>query len=198
VTTFVPSASEEGLVYTYRPSLMGAPWQFKLDELGIAWSVGGHSGRVAFRDVRRVRMSYKPVSMQPTRFLTELWADGAPKLEIVSSTWKSMIQQERLDDAYSAFIRELHRRLARTAAPVRYECGTAPFKYWVGFAMFVVLMVGFAILAIPALQSGFQAGALTAVMFFILFGWQVGRFFLRNRPGVYRADAPPEALLPKG
>ena len=192
------SAAGDGLVYSYRPSLMGAPWQFTLAADCIEWSAGRRSGRIPFRDVRRVRMSFKPVSMQSQRFLTELWAEGAPKLEIASSSWKSMMEQERLDRAYSAFVGELHRRLMQTAAPVRYEQGTPPFKYWVGFVMFVAIVLGLAALTVRGLLAEAWGGAAFIAGFLALFAWQGGRYFSRNRPGVYRAEAPPPALLPKG
>ena len=64
--------------------------------------------------------------MQSQRFLTEIWAEGAPKLEICSSSWKSMVEQERLDGAYAAFVTELHRRLAQAGVAARFEQGTNP------------------------------------------------------------------------
>src|SRR5665647_3730543 len=64
------------LTYTYRPSLLGAPWEFKLTGHGIEWSAGRQSGRVAFAKVRRMRMSYRPANMQSYRFVTEIWADA--------------------------------------------------------------------------------------------------------------------------
>ena len=71
-------------------------------------------------------MSFKPANMQTQRFLTEVWADGEPKLKISSSSWKSVFEQERLDKPYSAFVGELHRRLIRAAAPARFEQGSNP------------------------------------------------------------------------
>jgi hypothetical protein len=45
-------------------------------------------------------------------------------------------------------------------------------------------------------------GALGAVavvgVFLALFLWQGGSFFRRNRPGLYRPDALPPDLMPKG
>src|SRR5674476_151084 len=98
------AAVGDSVVYSYRPSLLGAAWQFKLADDGIDWVAGRRSGRIPFRDVRRVRMSFRPANLQSQRFLTEIWAAGAPKLEIVSSSWKSMFDQERLDKSYAAFI----------------------------------------------------------------------------------------------
>jgi len=57
-------------------------------------------------------------------------AEGAPKLAIASTSWKSMFQQERQDTAYAVFIADLHRRLAGTAVPVRFEQGRHPVLYW--------------------------------------------------------------------
>jgi hypothetical protein len=34
-------------------------------------------------------------------------------------------------------------------------------------------------------------------MFLVLFLWQAGNIFYRNRPAAYRADALPPLLLPK-
>jgi len=65
--------------YTYRPSVLGAPWEFRLTGDGIEWQAGRKSGRIAFRDVRCVRLSFRPANMQSHRFMTELWADGVPQ-----------------------------------------------------------------------------------------------------------------------
>lgn len=188
----------EGLAYTYRPSLMGAPWEFKLTAYGLQWSAGSKSGRVAWSDVRRVRMSYRPASMQSHRFITELWADNAPKLQIVSSSWKSLVEQERFDRPYSAFVAELHRCIAQSGASPRFEQGSNPLIYWPGFVIFTGMGLTLLLLIVRALQDGAMGGAAFIGAFFVLFLWQSGNFFHRNRPGVYRPDALPSVLLPKG
>ncbi|MBI3703753.1 MAG: hypothetical protein HY244_07890 [Rhizobiales bacterium] len=191
------TASGDGLGYAYRPSLMGAARQFKLDDDGIEWTTGRHSGRIAYRDVRRLRMSYKPANMQSQRFVTEVWAEGAPKLTIISSSWKSMFEQERLDKPYSAFVAELHRRLIRAAAPVRYEQGTLPLKYWPALAVFAAIVLGLGGLIVRGLQANEMSGAALVAGFLALLFWKGGVFFQRNRPGFYRPEAPPAAVMPK-
>ena len=191
-------AADTSVGYAYRPSLLGAVWQFKLADGGIEWVTGRRSGHIPFRNVRRLRMSFKPANMQSQRFLTEVWAEGAPKLEIVSSSWKSMVEQERLDKPYSAFVGELHRRLAAAATPVRYEQGTRPLMYWPGLVLSVGVSLGLSMLIVRALQVDAMSGAAFIGAFLALFLWQGGNYFHRNRPGVYRPDALPAALLPKG
>jgi len=192
------TASGDDLDYAYRPSLMGAARQFKLVDDGIEWTTGRHSGRIAYRDVRRLRMSFRPANMQSQRFLTEVWAEGAPKLSIISSSWKGMFEQERLDKPYTAFVAELHRRLIRAAAPVSYEQGTLPLKYWPALALFVAIVLGLCAMIVRGLQANELSGAAFIAGFLALLLWQGGGFFLRNRPGFYRPEALPAAVMPKG
>lgn len=190
-------AADGDLTYTYRPSLLGAPWEFKLTGTGIEWSAGRQSGRVGFAKVRRMRMSYRPANMQSYRFVTEVWADAAPKLQITSCSWKSMVEQERLDKPYSAFIAELHRRVAQAGTAVSFEQGSNPLIYWPGLVIFAGVGLGLLLLVARAVQSDAIGGAAFIAAFFLLFCWQGGNFFRRNRPGVYRPDALPAVLLPK-
>ena len=192
-----PAGAGEGAAYTYRPSLMGSASEFRLTDEGIEWTAGRRAGRIAFREVRRVRMSFRPVSMQTQRYLTELWADGAPKLEIVSSSWKSMVEQERQDQSYSAFVAQLHRRLMHEATPVRFEQGSNQLLYWPGLIVFVGVALGLALLVVRALQYGSMSGAAFIGGFLVLLLWQGGGFFRRNRPGLYRPDALPAELIPR-
>ena len=193
-------APENGdLTYSYRPSLLGAPWTFTLTGDGMDWSAGSRSGRVRYRDVRRLRLSFKPASMQTHRFLTEIWAEGAPKLQIVSASWKSMVEQERRDGPYAAFITELHARVAREhgPVPVRYDQGTNPFPYWPGLALYTAVALALAAVFVRALEVHALGGAAFIGAFVALFLWQGGNFFRRNRPGTYRPDALPAKLMPR-
>jgi hypothetical protein len=198
MTPVSASTPADDRVYTYRPSLLGAPWSFRLTPTSLAWEAGRKTGLVPYRDVRRLRLSFRPISMQTQRYQTEIWAERAPKLAIISSSWKSMVEQERLDKTYSAFVTELHRRLAECHAPASYEQGSNPILYWPGLAVFSAMSLGMAFLIMRALQSDAAAGAAFIAAFLGLFLWHGGNYFRRNRPGVYSPDALPELLVPKG
>jgi hypothetical protein len=188
----------ERTAFAYRASMFGAAREFRLTGDGLEWTVGRRSGRIPFGAVRRLRMSFKPANMQWQRFLTEVWADGTPKLEIVSTSWKSLVEQERLDQRYTAFVSELHRRIALAAVPARFERGRSPFLYWPSLIVFAGVALVAAMLIVRALQSDAKGGAAFIAVFLALFLWQGGNFFRRNRPGLYRPDALPAELMPKG
>jgi hypothetical protein len=187
----------EAVTYAYRPSLASSPREFTLADGAIEWRAGRQSGSVALGQVRFVRLSYRPANMQSHRFVTEIWADGAPQLQIVSTSWKSMFDQERLDRPYSAFVAELHRRLAQAGAAPRFIRGSNPVIYWAGVAVFAAVMLGLVVLTGRALQSGSAGGAIFIAAFIAMFGWHGANFLRRNQPGTYSPDTLPDLLLPK-
>jgi hypothetical protein len=185
------------VAYAYKPSVLGAAHEFRLDDRALSWRVGGRSGRIPYADIRRIRLTFRPVTMQTYRFVAEIWSASAPKLQIASTSWRSMVEQERLDAAYVDFISTLHRRLGAERVPASFEAGTVPFVYWIGLALFVVVSLALAALIARALQAGAVTGAVFVGIFLGAFLWQAGGFFRRNRPGTYTADAIPSAVLPR-
>jgi hypothetical protein len=157
---------------------------------------GIQSGHIPYRKIRHLRMSYRPTSMQAQRFVVELWGEGVPKLQIASSTWKSITEQERLDQSYSAFVRELHARIATGGRSVRFQQGSNPLIYWPSIVLFVIVALGLAGLIVRALRAGTVGGAVFVGAFLALFAWQGGNFIRRNRPRTYRADALPKDVMP--
>lgn len=184
--------------YLYRPSAFGAPRSFRLSPQGIEWDIGRRSGRVDFGRVRRVRMIYRPATMQAYRFITEIWSPDAPRLKIGSVSAKNMVEWVNQADEYRAFVTEMHRRLAEAGGTTRFETGIHPLLYWPGLVAFAAAGVGFIGLTIRAISEGAGLAALMIAAFLLLFLWQAGNIFYRNRPTTYRPDALPPLLLPRG
>ena len=183
-------------VYVYKSSLLGAPFEFRLAADALEWRKGRHEGRTPYDRIRRIRLSFRPATMQNHRFLAEIWVADGPKLQIASSSWRSMMDQERLDAAYTPFITELHRRIVAAGGSPLLQTGSPVFLFWPGVAIFVGVLLGLAALIVRALQTQQWSAAAFVAAFFALFLWQAGNFFRRNRPGYYRADAVPAQVLP--
>jgi len=144
-----------------------------------------------------MRMSYRPSNMQVHRFVTEIWSNGASKLQLVSSSWKSMMHQERLDASYSAFVAELHWRIGRSNAPTQFEQGSNRLIFFLNVVMFSAVELALMGLTARALQADAIGGATIIILFLGVFTWQGGNFLRRNRPRVYRPGALPAMLMPK-
>jgi hypothetical protein len=192
--------SEEGAddpYYSFKPALLGAPWELRLRPDALEWTLGFRTGRVPYDSIRRLRLSFRPVTMQSYRFLTEIWSDANPRITIASSSWKSIVEQERQDAAYTAFISELHRRIAKVPARARFQTGSPVIIYWIGAAICIAAGIALVLLTGRALQMREWTGAALVGGFLVLFAWQIGTFFRRNLPGTYRPDALPAHVLPR-
>jgi hypothetical protein len=193
-----PESAAADSVYAFKPSLMGAPQVFRAAPDALEWDLGRYSGRIPYRDIRRVRLAYRPANLQTHRFLAEIWAERAPKLKIASVSWQSLTEQRRQDAAYSAFIGTLHGRLAEARTGAVFEAGSPPWLYWPGVVVFFGIAAVIVLLIARGVQEGALAGAGIAGAFLAFYLWQVGTFFRRNRPGRYRPEAIPAAVLPRG
>jgi hypothetical protein len=191
-----PPAPAPPTSYAYKPALFGAIWCFHLTPDAIEWAAGSRGGRVPYVEIRRLRLSFRPLSMQTHRFLAEIWPARGAKLQMASSSWRSMVDHERHDAAYSAFMMELHRRLADAHVAASFECGSPALRYWPGLVIFAGVALGLAALSVQALAVHAWAGAAIVGGVLAVFLWQAGTFFRRNRPGTYVAQAPPRDLLP--
>ncbi|MEN3374943.1 MAG: hypothetical protein V7604_298 [Hyphomicrobiales bacterium] len=182
--------------YSFKSSLMGAGFEFRLADDALAWSRGGQSGHVPYRRIRRVRLSFRPMTTQSYRFVTEIWAADGPKLQIASTSWKGMFEQERFDAGYRAFVVDLCRRIGLAGGEPSFETGSPPFIYWPGVAVFVAASIGLAGLIVRALMAQVWSGAAFVAAFLALFLWQAGSLFARNRPGRFSPEAVPPQVLP--
>lgn len=184
-------------VYAYKPSLLGAPWEFRLEPDRLAFAAGTRSGSIPYREIRRVRLSFRPVTMQSHRFIAEIWSTTRPKLTIASTSWRGLVEQERLDQAYRDFVLDLHRRIAGSSASPVLDAGSPPLLYWPGVVIFAAIAVFVVLLLLRALVQDSWGAVLFLAGFFALLLWQIGGFFRRNRPQRYTPQAVPEEVLPK-
>lgn len=192
------SAVTDGdLVYAYKTSLMGAPSEFRLTADALEWRRGTYQGRAPYGRIRRLRLAFRPMTMQNYRFLTEIWTVDGPKLQIASTSWKSLVEHERLDGPYRAFVTELNRRIGAAGGQTLFQTGSPPFLYWPGVVVFVGAALALAGLIVRALAVAAWSGAAFIAAFLAFFLWQAGTFFRRNKPGTYDPANVPPQVLPK-
>ena len=189
-------AESESLVYAYRPRLVGAAFGFRLGSHSLEWDLGGRRGSVAYPMIARVRLSYLPSNLGARRFVTKIWPRNAPRVELASSSYKSVVLMEEQGPAYNAFVRELHRRIVDARGDCRFDGGFAAWRWWPMAAVGVGGTLGLAYFALQTLASGDWSGMLLVAAFTALFVWQVGPLVTRNRPRSYDPRQIPEDLLP--
>jgi hypothetical protein len=182
--------------YVYKASLIGSAHRFELTDDGLSWHVAGKSGVWPYSDIAAIRLSYRPVSMQPQRFRADIDRAGGGRIALLSTTWTTVTLMAPQDRDYRAFITQLHRRLKEAGSTAELVGGLRPALHHAAVALLAMVAVAIGGLLIRALSTGEWAGALFLLGFAALFWWQIGGFVRRNRPQRYGFDALPEELLP--
>jgi hypothetical protein len=171
--------------YAYKAALIGAARQFDLTDQGLAWKVGA-----------TVRLSYRPSSMQPRRFRTDIELADRQRVTIFSTSWQTVTLMAPQDKDYTAFVTQLHARMQRAGSQAALLGGLTSGLYIAGAVVVGLVAISILGLLVRALAIGEFAGALFLVGFAALFGWQIGGFMRRNRPQRYSFERLPPALLP--
>ena len=182
--------------YAFKASLIGTAHRFELTEAGLSWRLAGRSGTWRYADISAVRLSFRPVWMQPHRFRADIGHKSGARLSIVSTSWQTAALMATQDNGYRDFIVALHQRMAAGGSTAELTGGLGRITY--AAAVSLVMAVGLMLLGlcIRAIVIGEYAGALFFIGFAALFGWQIGGFVRRNRPATYSFDHLPPELLP--
>ena len=185
----------DGTHYLFKGSLAGGAKQFELTDAGLSWQAT--KTRVwPLSSIAAIRLSYRPSSMQSWRFRADIQNRDREMVTLYSTTWHSISTMVRQDEAYRAFIVELHCRLKAAGAKVFLVAGINPILYFAGLIAMALIALSIAGLFVRALWIGEFAGALFLVAFAGWFVWQIGGFMKRNRPRTYTLDALPDDVLP--
>ena len=194
--TDLPNDTSPDDRYAYKASLIGSAHQFELTDKGLSWKVGGRSGVWAYSDISAINLSYRPSSMQSRRFRADISHAGGGRIKILSTTWQTVSLMTPQDHGYSAFIAELHRRMAKAGSRAVLSGGLAVPLYAAAVVLVGLLAIAMVGLLVRAIAIGEWAGVLFLIGFAALFVWQIGGFIRRNRPITYSFDQLPKALLP--
>lgn len=192
----LPHEAPSDTRYAFKAGLIGAAHQFELTDEGLFWRIGGKSGVWPYASISRIRLSYRPVSMQSRRFRADIASEGRGNILLLSTTWQTATLMAPQDKDYRDFIVQLHRRMAEAGSHATLSGGLTRRAYLAALAVLGLLGIAMAGLFIRAIATFEFTGALFLVGFAALFAWQVGGFVRRNRPQTYTFDHLPKGLLP--
>lgn len=164
-------------------------------------AVKGRSRQVfPLASIERIRLEYSPRNVARMVFRCFVRATDGRSVTFDNLNWLSLIQTERRDAEYAAFVEALAARAAPTA---RLEAGTTPLRYHlvqvVGWLTIALLFGSTAYFLLR--PEGFGASVsriyalIGAVFGAYLVVWHL-EYLKRNRPRPFRAGALPPEILP--
>jgi hypothetical protein len=129
------------------------------------------------------------------RFRADIRHQDGKSLTIVSATWSGIVSMATQDDAYRAFVEELHRRIAQERE-LTCVAGLQPIVFGLAVAVCGAIVIAIAALFIRALLTADFPAALFMLGFAAWSGWYIGGFLMRNKPGRYEPLNLPARLMP--
>ena len=132
--------------YAFRASLIGTAHRFELTEAGLSWRLAGRSGTWPYADISAVRLSFRPVWMQPHRFRADIGHKSGARLSIVSTSWQTAALMATQDNGYRDFIVALHQRMAAGGSTAELTGGLGRITY--AAAVSLVTAVGLMLLGL--------------------------------------------------
>lgn len=184
------------MIYRYRPRMVGAEFSFRLEPDALAWKLGRRNGRLAYRDIARLRLGYRPANLAGSRFIAEIWSRAGAKLQIASVSQRSLFDFQNLAPQYRAFVVELGRRIAASGGGCRCDAGFPPWRWWPALFVAAATLAAAVYVSLYALIAGDVAAGAIVAAFGLFFLWQIGAMIVRNRPRVFDPDSTPGDVLP--
>jgi len=182
--------------YRFRPRIVGGEHIFSLAPDALEFEVSSRRERIAYRDIARVRLSYRPANMTFYRFVTEIWSREGKRLALVSVSASAPFHFENKAAAYRAFLLELFRRIGTAQPTFQIETGMARWR-WLPAAIFgaATLVALLYVLGRALLDAQYSLFAVCFV-FGVFFAAQIGTMLVRNCPRSCGIDSVPVEVLP--
>jgi hypothetical protein len=178
-----------------KPFSLEAEFRFKPDHLSVAQ--GKRSGNFPYRDIMMIRLLYKPKNTTNEGYEAKIYRRDKHTASLSNISWKGLIDLERKDAQYRAFIEELVSRVQAANPDVVLQAGMPVWLHRITAAaglgaVGIMLVVGFQAVVLGSWQVGVFAVALAAY-----FCWWASRYISRNRPRSFTAKTIPEDVVPK-
>lgn len=165
-----------------------------LVENRLAWLSEGVRRERSFDDIAAIRLQLASAGRGASGLCRIVFRDGT-ELHLYGTDERGL-PDDAQNARYTAFVRDLHKRLAAEARPIVYEAGLPGGNYAVltaaviaGAALFVVLPIVLAVAIRTMSVLLLCAGS-------IAFVWPFWRIWNAAKPRAYTPDAVPEDVLP--
>jgi len=141
------SETADPTVYAARANAFTGRRTYRLTEDALTWEEEGKKlDGVFYDEIAEVRLAYTPSRVATNRYRTQVVFRAGGMAEFYNTDYRGIASLAEQNAAYTAFVRELHRRLAAQGKDVHYRTGNSRLGYVlnVGLTVFIFVMVAVA------------------------------------------------------
>lgn len=187
----------DALAYKQRPRPFSGEVVFGLTDDALIVDNGRRHETIPFTEMYALRLTFGYRNVGTQVFMARIRRANGRTVAITNLNWKGYVDYDSQDKAYTIFVTELMRKIARANPNALFERGR-PALSWLATAIVgITALVAFAGAAIWGLTRGNWLLSTMAVIFLFPFGRQVHGMLTRNKPGLFQANDPPRDLLPQ-
>jgi hypothetical protein len=184
------------LTYQHRAKPYSPEAIFTLKDDVVAIVQGARKGDFPYRDIDMVRLTFRPRNTTNEGYMAVLYRRDRKTASLTNLSWKSLVDMERQDADYSAFVRALIARIVAANPNVALAAGMPRWRYLLTGLFAVFSMAGLIAVAAHALQNASWPIAAMAGGLGVYFVWWSWRFLGRNLPRNFTPNAIPADVMP--
>lgn len=188
---------QDSASYTVRKSVLESARTWTVDENGLSWSAPDSSGRLAFSDMRAIRLDWSASRFDTARHTVRVSGRTGTAAAIVSTSYKGIGNFSDQAECFVPFVRALIGLAHRANPHCEFWAGASPVKY---AGNVLALAAGVLALAAVLLTIGSPLTGLIAMkILLIVFLAPLGvRWLIVNWPRRFDPRQIPADLLPGG
>jgi hypothetical protein len=190
-------AEADPTVYRLRANAFVNPRLYKLTDNALTWEEEGKKlDGVFYDDIGEIRLAYAPTRLATNRYQAQVIFREGGMAELFNTDYRGFADLAEQNEAYVAFIRELHRRVAAASKTTVFRRGNSSLGYVMNILLCVFIAAGlaFVLYMLPVFDVGWLVTVKLAIILFFL--PVLYRYMQRAKPGSYDPLALPDDVLP--
>jgi hypothetical protein len=185
--------------YQFRAHAFAKDRAFLLTDDALVLSEdGARIDGVFYDDIAEIRLAYAPTRVARNRYRTQVIFRQGGMVELFNTHYAGFADFEERNASYSAFVRELHRRLAERKVAPTYHKGNSPAAYVGNLILTLFIFAMLALAFVLLFNFGIIWIAVAKLAIILFFVPTLIRYLRRSRPQAYDPRAIPADALPAG
>jgi len=190
-------AGADPTVYRLRAHAFVKPRLYRLTENALTWEEeGAKLDGVFYDDIAEIRLAFAPTRLARNRYRAQIIFREGGMAELFNTDYQGIGNFPEQNEAYAAFLRELHRRVAAASHATVFRQGNSRLGYALNLALtvFIFAMIALAFVLLTTIGLVWIAAIKLAIVIFFI--PVLIRYMRRAKPGTYDPLALPDDVLP--
>jgi hypothetical protein len=190
-------AEADPTAYRLRANAFVKPRLYRLTEDALTWEEeGAKLDGVFYDDIAEIRLAFAPTRFARNRYRAQIIFREGGMAELFNTDYQGIGNFPEQNEAYAAFLRELHRRVAAAGKVTVFRKGNSTLGYVLNLALtvFIFAMIALAFVLLTTIGLIWIAAIKLAIVIF--FVPTLVRYIRRAKPATYDPLNLPADVLP--